>query len=147
MPPAPKAPQKVTNEELRGLLGLPEEIYDLGFKQTRYNPCELGIQPLQAGRCGPEYYSTISLQMLCRTTKGTIQEAATEQALYDNNLRWRAGGLAGRIQLDEDGFGIIVMRSKFPKGRVKIRLISGNDFLYMNVSDLKKVVVPANWCG
>ena len=99
-PPAPKTPQAVTNEELRGLLGLSDEVYELGFQSTKYNACELGIKPLQAGRCGPEYYSTVTMQMLCRDTRGTIQQAANERALYDNNLRWRAAGLAGRIQLD-----------------------------------------------
>ena len=146
-PKIPEGPQKVSNAELHALLGLPEEVYDLGFKQHRYNPCEVGIEPLVKGRCATEYYSTIHIQLLCRKTSGTIQEVGPEYALYDSDLRWKLDNLTGGVGLDEDGFGLIRMRTKHSPRRKRIRITSGNDFLVMRIADITKVLVPAAWCN
>lgn len=146
-PRIPEGPQAVSNEELHALLGLSEEVYDLGFKQHRYNPCDVGVKPLEAGRCASEYYSTVHIQLLCRKTSGTIQEVGPEYALYDSELRWKVDDLTGEASLDEDGFGLIRMRTKHSPRKKRIRIISGNDFLVMRIADIKKVLVPAAWCN
>ncbi len=117
----------------------------IGFHQTAFNPCDIG---LETNRCGKHYVAAINFQLLCRASSGTtnlVTHAELHPMSY-GDVRWKLGGKNGYLRTDDQGRGQIRVVSTRSTKFKRLILISNGQTLGLRAGEVRKVVLPQEWC-
>ncbi len=116
----------------------------LGFEEQKFDPCELNLQKVA---CGPRFLVTLNFQLQCRDIDGTVENYRVEP-IHADQINWSLGRtLKGVSSTDHEGYGQIRVLASASSARLKLRLTLNNDFLIVNVNEVKRIVTPPQWCA
>jgi hypothetical protein len=156
---APVYPSIPTGEEgtpkidLYGLqhsLGLDRPSDTLGLAEKSFDTCTAGFGFPSDRDCHKEYFVVIHFRLTCRDSEGTISNILTEadQApLADRGVKWSLKNLTGNIVTDHDGYGQIEALSPISQKTQRLKLVAGNEFLYIRANEITKIITPRPWCN
>jgi hypothetical protein len=130
-------------------LGMDVESNWVGFREKRFDACNLG-GPLPSLRdCHRAYFVQIGVQLSCRPNgaEGSVVLNSNEPTpLSNQKLFWRTDEISGDVQTDQYGFAhILTIGSASMKGK-GLRISTGTDFLVMRAQEATSIVTPADWC-
>lgn len=150
----PYDPEKTPAEiiDLNGLqrsLGLNPSASDYGFLEKGFATCDAGYGYSATHRCRTNYFVLINVQLLCRDSEGTVSTTLQYDEmdpLSNRTVYWELAGERGTLTLDALGRGQIrSIFSSSPREK-RLRVSTGNDFLYMQAGAIKRVITPKKWC-
>jgi hypothetical protein len=153
-PPLPTSPPAEPEESI-DLLGLQRSLKmtrdpeDLGYKDRAFNTCRAGFGYSPTKNCRQQHLVVLHFRLQCRDSEGTVSEVVTHAELMpvtSDEVRWNIGKSEGFTQTDGEGFGQIVMVAPKSIRRDRVRLTVGEDFLTMSGGDIKRIILPRNWC-
>lgn len=137
-------PAPETNEELAASLGMKREFNDLGFEEKTFNPCTIGAEG--SSGCGDHYFTVVNFQLFCRDSEGSASEVPLTEPIASDNVTWELGGTSGTAPTNPQGYGHFSIVSQIPSRDQRLILRIGPQFIGLNVSEVTKIVLPANYC-
>jgi hypothetical protein len=133
-------------QDLRGPLGLSTQ--ELGFFEKPINSCSLPREYRTNSNCESKYFTLINFQVMCRDSVGTV-ESVSEDAMtpmISRNITWLLGKIRGKTYTDQNGYGnIVALTSVSSKERTFILKVK-NLALGLSAGEVRRIVVPKNWC-
>ncbi|MBC87118.1 MAG: hypothetical protein CL677_08040 [Bdellovibrionaceae bacterium] len=126
-------------------LQLTTRFENIGFHQTAFNPCDLGFVSRQ---CGTQYVAAINFQLLCRASTGTT-ELVTHAELHPldyGDVKWQIAGQRGFLRTDGQGMGQIRLVTRKSARKNRLILISNGQTLGLRAGEIRKIVLPQEWC-
>jgi len=149
-------PPQVTNEEERidyiGLeqtLHLDRPIERLGYVEKAFDTCTAGNGFSHSQDCHKEYFVSIHFRLQCRETEEPPPGGVDPMDVHpngDRDIAWLLQKKQGVAHTDSDGYGQIRMTFAKRPGEKQIKLSTHGQFLYIQSSDLDKIVTPPKWC-
>ena len=131
---------------LQSQLRMDRSLYDLGFAEARFNPCQYGLK--NGAGCAPQYMTVVHFQLLCRDTEGTVSNVPVHIIpLTSETVRWSLGGISGHTRTNSEGYSQLTMVTGGSTRGKQLVLRIGKQFLGFTASDLSKVVLPKNFCS
>ena len=147
--PSEKAPFRHGYDmaQLQGQLGLARDAKDLGFAEKSFNGCRMGVKG-DDGKCGNRFLSVVNFRLVCRDSEETIQSMVTNTTpLVSDKIRWKLSGIEGVTKTDSDGYGSVQVVSAKPAHGQRLVLIVGKQFLGVDISQVRQIIVPNYWCN
>ena len=157
-PLAPKIPevefkspvsQSIDIVGLQNYLGLRRPPTALGFKEKSFQTCKVGNGYPNDHHCQTKHFIVIHFQLMCRDSEGTISTILTSADLQPLSRRpviWTLKDHSSTLQTDEMGYGQIAVISSSSQSQQRLKLSTGNDFLYMRAGEITRVAIPPSWC-
>ncbi len=125
-------------------LNLDDKFYKLGFHEKSFNPCLYGYK---TKTCERELFTIINFQVVCRDSEGTVQNTnhiLTPFALKP--LHMKVGSHLDESQTDDKGYGQIRFLATSTAKESRFILSSPPFSLGLHAGEVKKIVVPSDWC-
>ncbi len=143
------APIIVDYDGLQKSLGMlrPQSVY--GYAEKEFATCDVGYGYSSTHQCRTNIFVVVGFQLLCRDSEGTVSTTLRYddmRPLASKTVTWELKGDRGHVVLDSMGRGQFRgVYSSSPRDQ-RLKISSGNDFLYMQAQAMKRIITPANWC-
>lgn len=152
IPGAPAAKDEVSIDYigLQRSLGMDIPVDKLGYMEKAFNTCQVGYGYSSTHNCYREFMVVINFRLQCRDSEGTVAEGVTNAditPISDRPIRWTLKGTQGATKTDSEGFGQIMMVSGRSPKKERLKIATGNEFLYMRANEITRVVTPRPWCN
>jgi hypothetical protein len=146
--PKPSAKKDLDREipvdDVARKLNLGLHFDELGFHEKRFDPCALGYKTKS---CETQLFTMINFQVVCRDSEGTIQSNNyTLTPLALKPLHLKVGSHLADSQTDQNGFSQIRFLAKTTARETRFILSSPPFLLALHAGEVKKIVVPNDWC-
>ena len=141
--------KEIDYQSIRRLLGLEKNKTVLGYDERTFNTCQVGFGYSTNDSCLNKYFVVIHFKLMCRDSMGTISTQLSEDDLVpvgNQSLRWTLKNTTGALRTDSEGYGQVMVISAQSQRTERFRVSTDNDFLLMRAGDIKRLVVPSNWC-
>ncbi len=149
-PIAPKVPVARPSYDIIQLLsqvGLERDSKDLGYAEKPFDGCQVKVKD-EKGKCGNRYLTVVHFRLVCRDSEETTESIATNLTpLYSEKVKWKIAGSEGMTKTDGDGYGQVRLVSARPSLGQRFVLIVGKQFLGLDISEVRQIVVPNYWCN
>ncbi len=151
----PETPTSSSDEPPIDYIGLEQQLHldrsieSVGYAEKAFDTCTAGHGFSHSENCHKEYFVSIHFQLQCRETEepppGGVN-AADIHPIGDRTITWLLQKKQGNVQTDPEGYGQIRMTYRTRPGQKQIKLSTNGQFLYVQASDLNKIVTPPKWC-
>jgi hypothetical protein len=138
--------REMSLRDLQSQLGMNRSADDLGFADTDYDGCRIGVRG-DNGQCGRRFLSVVNFRLVCRDTVGTTTRVPNSLTPLSKSMEWRLGGARGHVRTDSQGYGQVQMVSSRPVKSDRFMLIIGSKILGLEAGEVSQIVLPGNWCG
>ncbi len=134
---------------LEDRLGFHDYAHRFGIQEKTFNPCMQKDAFSYPVLCHDHYLTVVHLDIRCRESEGTVEQVYHSELspLRNRRLEWSVGRQKGMSQTDYKGRAKISILSDRSVKYQRIRLQAGTQFLVMRLNQLKRLVVPPQWCG
>lgn len=133
-------------QEVRQALGM--TMSELGFFEKPFNSCTLPREMRTSPKCETKYFTAINFQVVCRDSMGTVESVSESDLvpMTSKNVTWVVGKNRGKTSTDTDGHGnVLSLTSKSIRERTLILKVR-NLALGLSAGEVRRIVVPSNWC-
>lgn len=134
---------------IQRLLKLDKSVTQLGYDERVFNTCKVGFGYSGTENCSGKFFVVIHFKLMCRNSEGTVSSQLQEEELIpvaNQNLRWTIKNTSGELRTDSEGHGQVMLVAARSQRAERFRVSSSKDFLLMRAGDIKRLVVPSNWC-
>ncbi len=140
---------RIDIQALQKSLRMDRSAESLGYRESSFNTCQVGYGYSSTKDCRRSYIVAIHYKLQCRESEGTVSTALTSddiRPLSFREIRWHLRNQKGVSQTDQQGLGqIIAIFSDSPKSQ-RLKLGTGNEFLYLRAGEINRIVTPQPWC-
>jgi hypothetical protein len=148
-PEVPAGEQRIDYIGLEQQLHLDRPIENVGYVEKAFDTCSAGRGFSHSSNCHKEFFVSIHFQLQCRETEEPPPGGVDPSDIHpigDRTVTWLLQKKQGAVQTDPDGYGQIRMTYRNRPGEKQIKLSTNGQFLYVQASDLSKIVTPPKWC-
>lgn len=154
--PQPEKAPEAPAEERIDYIGLEQTLHmdrpdeRLGYKEKAFDTCTAGNGFSHSDNCRREYFVSIHFQLQCRDLEevpSTGLDPSDIHPIGDRDIKWLLQNKTGVVHTDSDGYSQIRMAYEARPGHRQIKLSTHGQFLYIQASDLTKIVAPPKWCN
>lgn len=140
----PKIDPKVVLKKLK----IDVDDYGLGIHEKDFNPCRIGVLNKRNSGCSNKVLTYVRYQVLCRNSTGTTDMVTNSELmpLKNRDLVWKIGNKRGVSPTNRKGFGEILFISSSSHYEGKVILKNNTMALGISLENIKKIVVPKDWC-
>ena len=135
---------------LKSFLKLNRAYDQLGYSERSFNTCNVGYGYSSTHNCETKYFVVSHFQLKCRDSEGTVSEIIQEHHLRpisQRQIAWSLRGTDSTLVTDSEGYGQIAIVAAKSMRSERLKISTGNDFLYMKAGDLKRMITPRGWCN
>jgi len=135
--------------KLQKILGMSRSISSLGYQEKRFNTCRDAANIFSKQNCQTGFLIVLHLQLLCRDSMGTVQHVSNFSLtpVVSSHVKWKIGSISGFSKTDRDGFGQVLLVNSYPLISKKLLLQVKNYALRLDVKQVKRIIVPEDWCS
>lgn len=153
--PQPEIQAPISEEERIDYIGLEQTlrldrpVERLGYVEKAFDTCSAGHGFSHSQNCHKEYFVSIHFRLQCRETEEPPPGGVDPMDVHpigNRDITWLLQKKQGVVHTDDDGFGQIRMTYLKRPGEKQIKLSTHGQFLYIQSSDLDKIVAPPKWC-
>lgn len=140
---------EIDYQSIQRLLNLDKNTSQLGFEERAFNTCKVGFGFSAAENCLNKYFVVIHFKLMCRNSEGTVSNHLLEDDLVpvaNQYLRWTIKNTSGELTTNSEGRGQVLLVATGSQRTERFRISSSKDFLLMRAGDIKRLIVPGNWC-
>lgn len=145
----PRAEEQIDVDAIRSQLKMDFPIEQLGYREKKFNTCEVGSGYSTVNNCRKRTLVIIHFHLVCRSSEGTVSEVITQadlQPIGSQSVKWILKNITGETFTNPSGFGQIVMVANESQRTQRVRLVVGNDFLAQRAGEMNQLIAPGNWC-
>ena len=149
----PSALPSLSLIELQNRLGLIISPEDVALREKSFDACDIDLALKEAGwtlrDCHRAHFALVQFQLRCRPSEDSSQILNPEDLtpLRFRKLKWQIGKLAGSVETDGSGMGVIRALSSDSVRKNYLRISTGVDFLNVRLDQLTSIVTPPSWCS
>lgn len=149
--PTPTEQTEATTIDMLGLqrsLGLERPETELGYEEKTFDTCAVGYGYSSTHQCQKQNFVVLNFRLQCRDSEGTVQGVSKAElsAVVSDKVKWNFGKLEGFTKTNGEGFGQVRLISPVSLRERQIRITINGRFLAVSADELRRIVVPRNWC-
>lgn len=133
---------------LQRSLGLDLPETELGYEEKTFDTCAVGYGYSSTHQCQKQIFVALNFRLQCRDSEGTVQgvSKAELKPVVSDRVKWSFGKLEGLTKTNGDGYGQVRLISPASLRERQIRITINGRFLAVSADELRRIVVPRNWC-